>query len=42
MLLTLFVCITAFTLLYVILLVQSVSIKNLEADIEYLKAEDIE
>lgn len=37
MLLTLMVCIATFTILYIILVIQSVSLKNLEADIQYLR-----
>lgn len=37
MLLTLLVCIAAFTVLYVILLTQSIALKNLEAGIQHLK-----
>lgn len=37
MLLTLMVCIATFTVLYIILVIQSVSLKNLEADIQYLR-----
>jgi len=42
MLLTLMVCIATFTVLYIILVIQSVSLKNLEADIHYLRNMGIE
>ena len=38
MLITLLVCVAAFTVLYVILVIQSSSLKTLETDIKYLKS----
>ncbi len=38
MLMTLLVCITAFTVLYVLLLIQSTNLKSMEADVKYLKS----